>query len=104
MADREGGSMKGFTIYSFYTGMEGGGEHFATLAHAKKRARELLDYYAEEGSGLNEIEIEKHQTVPMTKDNLIGILNTEGGSWARESVVVATIKSRRSKGSDDADL
>lgn len=89
---------KGFTIYSIYTGLEGdGADHFATLADAKVKAKQLLRDY----DTIDELEIEKHETVLMTKDNLIDILNSSGGSWARESAVVHVM--RRRKGKVEAD-
>lgn len=50
---------KGYTIYTFYTGMEfEGSSVFATLAEAVASAKDLLDY----NEDLEEIEIEKVQT------------------------------------------
>lgn len=92
--------MKGFTIYTFYTGGDDTSSHYPSLAAATKAARELLDWYAERGGGIDEIEIEKCEAVPMTKANLIDILNSQGGSWVRESTVVAKVKQRKLKFED----
>lgn len=80
---------KGWTIYTFYTGTTDG--HFTSLAAAEREARSVL-----RDEEVDEIEIEKHEVVPMTKESLIAILNSQGGQWSQASEVVKTIRRRNS--------
>jgi hypothetical protein len=79
--------MKGYTIYTITTAAESGG-HYATLKEAKKAAR------AECKQTGWDVEVEKNETVPITKETLIGILNSSGGSWCRSTETVATYKGK----------
>jgi len=80
---------KGFTLYTVYTGGGDASQHFATLAEAMQAAREHADYIEDI------VEVEKHETVPITKAALIQILDSSGGSWAHSSEVVARVRPRR---------
>lgn len=84
---------KGFVLYSFYTGETDASEHFASLVTARKEARQR---HRDGFDG--DIEIERIETVPITKDSLIRILNSAGGQYSRRSEVVEVIRARREAG------
>lgn len=83
---------KGWTIYSFYTGMTDAAEHFPNLREAEKGARAWLD---SDESEIDSIDIERNEVVPMTRANFIDVLNTSGGSWSRTTEIVKTLKRRK---------
>lgn len=77
---------KGFTLYTFENGET---QEYVTSKTAAirgaKAALKLNDH-------LDEIEIDKCETVPITLDALIDILRTNGGSWCVKSETVATVR------------
>jgi len=81
---------KGYTIYTITTAAEGGG-HYATLAEAKKAAR------AECKDTGWDVDVERNEVVPITKETLLDILNTSGGSWCRSHTIVATFKGKETE-------
>jgi hypothetical protein len=74
-------------LYSVYTGLDDCAEHFASLREAERCARLALA-----DTSLDAIEIELHEVVPLTKANIIEILNSQGGRWSRSSHTVKTIR------------
>lgn len=64
--------------------------NFATLDEAVKAARAALA--SPEYAYLDALEIERNETVELTKAAIIEILNTSGGGWSASSEVVKTIR------------
>ena len=73
-------------IYTAYCGWDEGG-HYATLREAVQAAREAI-----ENNEVDIVEIERNETVDLTKANLIDILNSNGGQWSRSHEIVKTIR------------
>jgi hypothetical protein len=69
-----------------YTVYGSDGDVIATKREAVKIARALaIEFQCE-------IEVERHVVSPLTKKNLIYILNTQGGGWSAGSEIVAILK------------
>jgi hypothetical protein len=77
---------KGFTIYTIETA--DGTDYATTLSEARVMARNTL----KEVDWLDMVSIDKCVTVEVTKENLIDILRTSGGSWCDSSETVETVR------------
>jgi hypothetical protein len=77
---------KGFTIYTIETA--DGTDYAATLREARVMARNTL----KEVDWLDEVAIDRCVTVDMTRENLIDILRTCGGSWCASSETIETVR------------
>lgn len=59
--------------------------HHATKADAVSEARRMIRAHEElEGN----LEVVRHETVPLTKENLLDILESQGGDWSEWSEVI----------------
>jgi hypothetical protein len=75
-------------IYSFYTGSDDSAQHFSSLHKAEVAAREELANFVD----LDSVEVERNEVVPLNRANIIEILNSAGGHWARSSKVVSVVR------------
>lgn len=85
----------------YLTALPEGSEWFGTQEAAFARARDASRRNADDAKtyGVAEapVTVEQVELVPMTKDNVLAILNSRGGSCVASSVVVGTFLGGRAR-------
>lgn len=79
-------------IYTFW---DGDAHYFASKQAAVKAARVSVKH--PDNDMYDDIEVERHEIVPLTKASIISILESQGGKWSAWREVVTIVSKRKAR-------